>query len=181
MNILVLFGSPRRNGNTKKLVSAFLKGFSKDDDIDIVNLFELMPTPCNACGYCKASDGCSKKDLDGFMKKYFEADLIVVATPIYLMSMPAPLKALFDRFQRFYEARFKRNIEIPIEKSKKAVILVTAGCDGKIGFKVIEEQIKSAFSVMNTKVVATLLVNDTDKNDVTENDLLNAYGLSSNL
>ena len=92
-------------------------------DVEIVRLFELKPTPCNDCGYCKASDGCSKKDLDEFMNHYFDADLIVIASPVYLDAFPAPMKALFDRFQRFFCARLRRHIEKPIEKPKQAVTI----------------------------------------------------------
>ncbi len=171
MNVLILFGSPKRNGYTQKLTDAFLEGLEKPYTIKYVRLFDLSPVPCNDCGYCKRADGCSKKDLDAFMESYLDADLVIIATPIYLFSMPAPLKALFDRFQRFFNARFSRNIALPIQKPKQAVILLTAGSDGKIGKRVIEEQVKTAFSVMNTKVVASLLWNHTDK-EVTAADIL---------
>lgn len=162
MNVLVLFGSPKRTGYTQKLTDAFLEGLQQPYRIDYVRLFDLAPIPCNDCGYCKRSEGCSKKDLDVFMESFFKADLVIVATPIYLYSMPAPLKALFDRFQRFYNARFSRNIALPIEKPKKAILLLTSGSDGKIGKRIIEEQTKTAFSVMNTKVIASLLWDHTD-------------------
>lgn len=163
MNVLILFGSPKRNGYTQKLTDAFLEGLEKPYTTKYVRLFDLSPVPCNDCGYCKRAEGCSKKDLDAFMESYLDADLVIIATPIYLYSMPAPLKALFDRFQRFFNAHFSRNIAVPIPKAKQAVILLTAGSDGTIGKRVIEEQVKTAFSVMNTKVVASLLWNHTDQ------------------
>ena len=52
MKILILFGSPKTNGSTAKLTGAFMKGIRKSDDVEIVHLFSLQPTPCNACGYC---------------------------------------------------------------------------------------------------------------------------------
>lgn len=177
MNVIVLNGSPKVLGNTKKLTNAFLSGLSKEDRVKIFDLFDIMPTPCNACGYCKASDGCSKKDLEEFLGYYNEADVVVVATPVYNFSLPAPMKALFDRFQRFYEARFRRGIENAVEKPKKAVIIVTAGSDGKIGYEVIKKQISTAFSVMNTKIVASMLLSDTDTKPVSQQDLIQAQGL----
>jgi multimeric flavodoxin WrbA len=70
MKILILFGSPKTKGSTAKLTGAFMKGIRKSDDVEIVHLFSLQPTPCNACGYCKAANGCSKKDLEKFMATY---------------------------------------------------------------------------------------------------------------
>lgn len=181
MKALFLFGSPKRNGHTAALCGAFMKGLSKTYEVEIVRLFELMPKPCNDCGYCKASEGCSKKDLDAFMEKYFEADLVVVASPVYLLSYPAPVKALFDRFQRFYNARFRRGILKPIEKPKKAVLLLTSGDDGKEAQTVIEAQTRRAFSVMNTETVGTVLAQHTDDAPVAQETLQRAFLLAKSL
>lgn len=181
MNILVLFGSPKKNGNTAKATGALMKGFRKTDNIEIVHLYDLMPVPCNACGYCKASDGCSKKDLESFWQKYEEADAVVVATPVYNLSYPAPLKALFDRFQRFYEAHFKRDVKESFKKPKKAVILVTAGDDSYDGFEIIRKQTERSFSIMNTKVVGSVLIKETDLSPVSQSSLQKAFELSKEL
>lgn len=181
MNVLFLFGSPKRNGYTAQLCGAFLKGLAKTDSVKIVRLFDLLPKPCNDCGYCKAADGCSKKDLDEFMADYLAADLIVVASPIYLLSLPAPMKALFDRFQRFFSARFRRNIAVPIEKPKRAVLLLTAGSDGKTGAEIIEKQVERAFSVMHTQVVGTVLAEHTDTQPIAEPIFQQAYALAKQL
>lgn len=181
MKALFLFGSPKRNSHTAQLCGAFLKGLSKSYEVEIVRLFDLMPKPCNDCGYCKASEGCSKKDLDAFMEKYFEADLVVVASPVYLLSYPAPLKALFDRFQRFYNARFRRGIEQPIAKPKKAVLLLSAGDDGKEAQTVIEAQTRRAFSVMHTEIVGMVLADNTDRTPVSHEALQRAFLLAKSL
>lgn len=181
MKALFLFGSPKRNSHTAALCGAFMQGLSKEYEIEIVRLFDLLPKPCNDCGYCKASEGCSKKDLDALMESYFDADLIVVASPVYLLSYPAPLKALFDRFQRFYNARFRRGIEKPIAKPKKAVLLLTAGDDGKEAQAVIEAQTRRAFSVMNTKIVGTVLADKTDDAPASREILQRAVSLAKSL
>ncbi len=181
MKALFLFGSPKRNSHTAALCGAFMQGLSKDYEVEIVRLFELMPKPCNDCGYCKASDGCSKKDLDALMESYFAADLVVVASPVYLLSYPAPMKALFDRFQRFYCARFRRGILKPVEKPKKAVLLLISGDDGKEAQSVIEAQTRRAFSVMNTKIVGTVLAEHTDDAPVSREILQRAFSLAKSL
>ena len=52
--VLALMASPRKTGYTAKLLGALLRQFPKGTNIEIVNLYDLNPTPCNACGYCKA-------------------------------------------------------------------------------------------------------------------------------
>lgn len=177
LSVLAIMASPRKTGYTAKLLGSLLREFPKGTNIEIVNLYELNPTPCNACGYCKAGNGCSKKDLEDFMKKFETTDIIVFATPIYFMGVPAPFKALIDRFQRYYEARFRRNMQKPIEKHRKAVLIVTSGSDGEIGYEVIKHQLLQAFSVLNIELCGVTLAKNTDKCGVDNTDVDRARAL----
>lgn len=177
IKVLALMGSPRKNGYTAKLLGALLREFPKGTDIEIMSLYELNPTPCNACGYCKAGNGCSKKDLEEFFKKFETADVIIFATPIYFMGVPAPMKALIDRFQRYYEARFRRNVKYPIEKRRKAALIVTSGSDGEIGYEVVKHQLLQAFSVLNIELGGAMLARNTDKCGVDKTDIEKAQSL----
>lgn len=177
LKVMALMGSPRKSGYTAKLLGTLLREFPKGTDIEIVNLYELNPVPCNACGYCKAGNGCSKKDLEEFFKKFETADVIVFATPIYFMGVPAPMKALIDRFQRYYEARFRRNVKHPIEKRRKAALIVTSGSDGEIGYEVVKHQLLQAFSVLNVELGGAMLARNTDKCGVDKTDIDKAKSL----
>lgn len=177
LKVMALMGSPRRSGYTAKLLGTLLREFPKGTSIEIVNIYELNPIPCNACGYCKAVNGCSKKDLEEFFKKFESADVIIFATPIYFMGVPAPVKALIDRFQRYYEARFRRNVKHPIEKRRKAALIVTSGSDGEVGFEVIKHQLLQAFSVLNIELGGAMLARNTDKCGVDKTDIEKAKSL----
>ncbi len=177
LSVLAIIASPRKTGYTAKLLGSLLREFPKGTEFEIVNVFELNPTPCNACGYCKTGNGCSKKDLEDFLKKFETADVIVFATPIYFMGVPAPFKALIDRFQRYYEARFRRNMNKPIEKNRKAVLIVTSGSDGEIGFEVIKHQLLQAATVLNIDMCGAMLARNTDKCGVDQNDVDKARAL----
>lgn len=170
IKVLAILGSPKKAGYTSKLLGTLLRQFPKGTEIETVNIFELNPTPCNACGYCKACDGCSKKDLDEFFKKFESADIIIFATPVYNMSVPAPLKALLDRFQRYFEARYRRNASA-IPKKRKAIIMVTSGGDGEVGYEVVKHQFLSLFPCLNIELKGTMLARNTDKCGVDRTDL----------
>ncbi len=172
--VLAILGSPRKSGYTSRLLGTLLREFPKGTEIETVNIFELNPIPCNACGYCKACDGCSKKDLDAFMKKFESADVIIFATPVYNMSVPAPLKALLDRFQRYFEARLRRNMNSSIEKRRKAIIVVTSGGDGEVGYEVVKHQFLGLFPCLNIELKGTMLARNTDKCGVDSTDLQKA-------
>ncbi len=169
--VLAVLGSPRKAGYTSKLLGALLREFPKGTEIETVSIFELNPTPCNACGYCKACDGCSKKDLDDFFKKFENADVIVFATPVYNMSVPAPLKALIDRFMRYVEARCRQNVNSVIQKKRKAVLIVTSGGDGEIGYEVVKHQFLSLFPSLNIELKGTMLARNTEKCGVDKTDI----------
>ena len=176
-SVLAIMASPRKSGYTAKLLGSLLREFPKGTNIEIISLYDLNPVPCNACGYCKAGNGCSKKDLEDFFKKFETADIIVFATPIYFMGVPAPFKALMDRFQRYYEARFRRNMKNPIEKHRKAALIVTSGSDGEIGYEVIKHQLLQAFTVLNIELCGATLARNTDKCGVDKTDVDKARAL----
>lgn len=62
---------------------------------------------------CEYHDGCSNKDLDIFFEDFEDADYIAFFTPVYNNFFPAPIKAILDRFQRYYNARYKRGSNPP--------------------------------------------------------------------
>ncbi len=101
-------------------------------------------------------------DLDGFDKELRKSDLLVVASPVYNASFPAPMKALLDRTQRYFEARFSLNKKPPIKKRREAVLLLSMGSEEDFGVEVTTYQLKRSFSVMNTQLTGCVVWDATD-------------------
>ena len=99
---------------------------------------------------------------------------MVVATPVYGLSFPAPLKAVFDRTQQYYEAYVSRHIKHPFEKPKKAFLLSVYGSDDKRGVEMMQQQLQLTFSVMNTKLIGTISAGNTDRKPLNTKELQNA-------
>ena len=119
---LVLFSSPHKDGHTKKLLEAFLDGLKGEDwQVKSLDIFKVNIHPCIACGYCQKADGCAFRDLDKFDRDLRVCELLVIATPVYNLSFPAQLKAVIDRFQRYFEARFARGIRPAIATHRESV------------------------------------------------------------
>lgn len=171
MNVVAIQGSPRPKGNTVNLLSEFLSGFSKYDKIDLYNIFDIDPKACNDCGYCKNHCKCYYEDLDFFMDTLEAADTIIVASPIYNLTFPAPLKALYDRFQRYYNARFVQNKKPPINKPKKGGLLLTCGSSSYDGFNIAEKQTRLLFSILNTTLAIKFYVPNTDYKEISDSEL----------
>lgn len=94
----VLFASPRENGVTDAVTRVFLDG----RDAVFFDLYALSPAPCTACNFCEGEARCAKRDLDGVFDAIRRSDRLVIASPVYNYSFPAPMKAFFDRLQVFY-------------------------------------------------------------------------------
>ena len=152
-NMLVLFGSPRPHGATARLLQTFLQKI--DPEAVRVTTFDAYRGnyhPCTACGYCQTREACVFHDLDEFDRELRAADYLVIAAPVYHMSFPAPCKAVMDRWQRYFEARFAMGIRPPIEKPKTAAFLTAYGSSNPEGAHMMTRQLELAFTVMNTKL-----------------------------
>ena len=98
-NVLIIAGSPRREGNSDLLCEAFAQGAREaNHSVEMVTLRSLHIAPCQACYGCRASHVCVQKDdMETLMSRMLACDVIVLATPVYFYSMSAQMKAMIDR------------------------------------------------------------------------------------
>ncbi len=159
--VLVLFGSPHKNGMTARLLSACLDGIG-EATVTRFDAFPLVAAPCDDCGYCREANGCRHRDLDLFYESLETADILVIATPVYNRGFPAPLKTLLDRLQRYWSARFVRGVRPPIAAPKKTVLLTAAGADRTDGVR-LEEQLAPTLTVLNSAPALCVHADSTDR------------------
>ena len=99
--IIVLNGSPRKNGNTSALVKAFREGAESAGHT--VTEFWLGGMKINGCRGCCAggknpeSPCVQKDDMEQIYPAYKEADVVVLASPLYYWTISGQLKCAFDR------------------------------------------------------------------------------------
>ena len=102
MKILVLNGSPRQNGNTAKMVTAFCEGAeSSRHTVKTVNVCKLNVKGCLACEYChsKGNGKCIQKDdMQDIYSLLKDTNMLVLASPIYYHGISGQLKCVIDRF-----------------------------------------------------------------------------------
>lgn len=161
-NIVAVLASPHPDGVTAKMLSLCLELFPENAAVESFSLYSLLPQPCTDCGFCKTREGCSKHDLDAFMSAYEQADIVVFASPVYNLSFPAPFKALLDRFQRYFNARFSLGKKPPIVKPKRALLLASCGSRDERGFSVMRSQLEMTFTVLNTTLFSSVFCAGTD-------------------
>ena len=163
--LLVLFCSPNSHGHTRMLLDSFLepfKGRADWEEARELDLYALAPRPCAGCRQCAQKEACQFDDLDSFDKELRKSDLLVVASPVYNASFPAPMKALLDRTQRYFEARFSLGKQPPVKKHRDAVLLLAMGSEEDFAVEVASYQLKRAFSVMNTRLTGCAVWDATD-------------------
>lgn len=160
--VLALLGSPHSRGVTQMLLAHFLAQAGENTDITRFSPWETPVAPCDGCGVCFSRPGCVKPDNHLLFQQLEQADALVIATPVYLLSFPAPLKAVFDRFQQYYGARFGRGLRPAIAKHKRAFLLITCGSEKDDGAEIILRQARMAFSVMNTAIEGNYILSGTD-------------------
>jgi len=102
MRALVLYGSARGDrGVTGRLGKALIQGLEQGGaSVETVVIKDLEIKPCIACLSCmhRHPGRCAQRDgMDTIYPLLQEADLLVLASPVYTDSMSAQLKAVMDR------------------------------------------------------------------------------------
>lgn len=102
MNVLILNGSPRPQGNTAKMINAFRESAeSKGHEVSVYNVCRKNIHGCLACEHChKIEKGvCAQKDdMQEVYDLLKDADMLILASPIYYHGISGQLKCTIDRF-----------------------------------------------------------------------------------
>ena len=98
--ILIVKGSPRKNGNTSAMADAFTKGTSENGNtITEVVLKDKIIGDCMDCGTCQRNGGTciQKDDMTEIYEAMKNADAIVLASPVYFYTWTSLMKRMIDR------------------------------------------------------------------------------------
>ena len=101
MKIVALLGSPKKNGNTARVLSMFEEKVGDGHEVERIHIIKHKVGGCLGCYKCretKDAPGCVQKD-DALtiFDKMIQADAIVYASPLYCWSFSSQLKPLIDR------------------------------------------------------------------------------------
>lgn len=103
--VLILEGSPRINGNSSLLCGEFEKGANDAGcETEKIHITRKKIAGCLGCDACKRNGGVciQKDDMSEIREKMINADVIVLASPIYFYSMTSQMKSLIDRTYAFF-------------------------------------------------------------------------------
>jgi multimeric flavodoxin WrbA len=110
--IVTLLGSPRVNGNSAAIAGRFMETAKKlGAETTTFSLNKLNFRGCQACMMCKDKlDRCAlKDDLEPVLDEIRDADVLVLATPVYFADITAQMKMFIDRTYSYYVPDFLNN------------------------------------------------------------------------
>lgn len=166
MKVLGLFGSPRKGGNTEILLEEALKGAEKAGaEIERLYLTDLDVTPCRECHGCDETGTCViLDDMQKVYPKLLEADLIILASPIFFYGVTAWAKALIDRSQALWAKKYLVNDPSMGKggKRRKGFFISVAATKGQKVFEGAILTVKYFFDALNTEYTGELLYRGVD-------------------
>jgi multimeric flavodoxin WrbA len=124
MKIVAVLGSPRPQGNSNTLARAFLEAArERGAETQEFLLNQMDFKGCQACMACKTkSETCIlEDDLAPILEAVRDADVLVLASPVYFGDLSSQLKAFFDRTYSCINPDF--SCRLPA--GKKAVMILT--------------------------------------------------------
>ncbi|SFB28331.1 Multimeric flavodoxin WrbA [Acetitomaculum ruminis DSM 5522] len=112
MKVLILNGSPKKEGNTAVAIKEMSEVFKNEGvEVEVVNVGIENIRGCIGCGKCREKGKCVFDDLvNEVALKFKDADGLVAASPVYYASANATLVALLQRL--FYSSNFDKTMKV---------------------------------------------------------------------
>ncbi|MBQ8600914.1 MAG: flavodoxin family protein [Clostridia bacterium] len=160
MKTLILNGSPRKEGDTASLLSVFKATLL--GEVLQIDAFEANISPCTDCRACSNHSGCCKQDeMQEFYRKLEEYDNIIIASPIWMETLPPPLMSIASRLQPYFYRPYTG-------KPKKGGILLVGGGSG--GAEKAESTARLILKQLNVKEIHPLILSNKTDSVPTKDD-----------
>jgi putative sterol carrier protein/putative NADPH-quinone reductase len=169
MKILAVNGSPRgAKGNTERILQPFLEGAREAGaETEVVYLKDKQITYCLGCFTCwtKTPGVCAHQDdMPALLEKIRRADIVVYATPLYIFTVTAQMKAFMDRHLPLLSPyiikqgdQFIHPMRYEEDWPKKMVLISNCGFPERHHFSALVETFRCFTSGPNSEMVATIL------------------------
>ncbi len=162
MNIVILNGSPRKHGNTVRMIEAFCKGAQEaGHTTQVMETAGKNIAGCLGCYHCMAHGGecVQNDDMEQIYVALKGADMMVWASPIYWYDITAQLKIVIDRL--FAPSMIGR-------KPKKMALLLDA--QGKDPFTAAKQMYKESYEALKAENMGIVTINGTKLNSAETED-----------
>ena len=159
--IVAIYGSPRRRGNTATLLKHAVKGaVDAGAQVDEIILRDLKISPCLEIYACKKEGRCAiKDDFHQVVDQILSAKGLILASPIFFYSVSAHTKILMDRCQSLWVKKYWID-KVPFgqwEPKRKGLFISVGAIKGKKLFNGVLLTVKYFFDVLDMELFRSLL------------------------
>ena len=160
--VLGIAGSPRRDGNSDRLLEVALAGAREGGGrTEVLVAASLGVNPCRGCNACSKTGECIQRDGgDELYRAIDAADAIIIASPVYFATVPGVLKVVYDRMQPYWARTHVLKQQRP-PRRPGAILLVRAGGD-PFGFDAAEATTRSVLAVLGIDVLGEVRIAGVD-------------------
>jgi len=167
--ILAIYGSPRRRGNTATLLKHAVKGaVDAGAQVDEIILRDLKISPCLEIYACKKDGRCAiKDDFHQVVDQIMSAKGLILASPIFFYTVSAHTKILMDRCQSLWVKKYWID-KVPFgqwEPKRKGLFISAGATKGKKLFEGALLTVKYFFDALDTELYRSLLFRRLDYED----------------
>jgi len=166
MKVLGLAGSPRRGGNTEQLLDQVLAGAeSQGAETEKVILCTLRYRGCQHCDGCLRTGQCVvQDDMQKLYPKLREMDALVFATPVFFMGPSSQAKAMIDRCQCLWVAKYVLKQHVSATGApRRGVLIAAGGATLPHLFRPTKRILQALFATLEVEQEADLLYQDIDE------------------
>lgn len=160
INIVAIYGSPRRKGNTAMLLKKAVEGARQGGaQVDEFVLRDLKLSPCLEIYGCKKNGECAiKDDFQMLRDQILAARGLMLASPIFFYTVSAHTKIFMDRFQSLWVKKYWIN-KTPKGQAavqRRGLFISVGATGGKKLFDGVELSIRYFFDVLDMKLWKSL-------------------------
>ena len=164
--VLGITCSPRAGGNSELLVQKALAGAeSAGATVELIALRDADITPCQECAACLSSGECPlADDFPKVLEELLGCDCLILATPVFFMSVSAYAKALIERCQCLWARKYvlRQPLFPEHQPDRRAMLISVAGTRSEQMFECVTLTLKYWLDVLEMKHVSSLFVNQVD-------------------
>lgn len=164
--IISVYGSPRRKGNTALLMNEAVRGAQEGGAIvETFVLRDLKMSPCLEIYACKEKGECAiKDDFQMLRDRILSAKGLMIASPIFFYSVSAHTKIMMDRFQSLWVRKYWID-DVPYDQrnfKRKGLFISVGATQGKKLFDGVLLSMKYFFDTLDMELWRSLTYRGVD-------------------
>ena len=166
VKIVAVYGSPRRQGNTARLLQKAVEG-ARDSGAEVAEIVlrDLKMSPCLEIYGCKNAGECRlQDDFQTARDQILASQGLMLASPVFFYTVSAHTKILMDRFQSLWVKKYwiDKARKVQSNPRRQGLFIAVGATKGKKLFDGILLSLKYFFDVMDMKLWKALLYRGLD-------------------